>query len=1135
MKCSECQTDNPEKKKFCYECGARLSLLCPQCGAEIFPRDKFCSECGQKLDEAKEERDKSTAEVEEERKQVTVLFSDVSGYTAMTERFDPEDIKEIMSRIFGEIVQIIYKYEGFIERIIGDAVMAVFGLPRVHEDDPVRAIRAAREIHYLVENMSPDFEEKLGQPLSMHTGINTGLVVTGEVDLKKGTHGITGDTINIASRLENMALAGEILVGLETYRQAEGYFTFVKLEPIVVKGKTAPLQAFKVVREKERPVKVHRLSGMRGDFIGREAALAQLHEAVKQLSNGEGTVLSIYGDAGTGKSRLIEEFRDSLDLSRIRWVLGHAYPYSQSIPYFTLIDLFSSVWQIKESDPPEKVKEKIEINIDQLMGKGGEVTPYLGSLYALDYPEIKSVSPELWKSRLKEAVKVVLSALAENAPMVICLEDIHWADLSSLDLLKSILLEFRSATILLCVYRGPFALFTDHQINSLGNRYQEIKLQDFSSAEAGAMVESLLKTKDLPQGLRQFVWGKAEGNPFYLEEVINTLVDSGILIRDDGGWQLTRALVDSDIPATVQGIIYARVDLLENGMKRILQEASVIGRTFLCEILARITQLKEHIDECLSGLEQTNLIRKRTLEPNLEYIFKHALTHEAIYHGLLRKERQEIHKRIASVIEKLFEERLSEFYETLAYHFEKGGSIHNAIYYLMKSGEKSLNKYAVDESHQYFKKAFDIMAKNPERTRKQEEFLMDLLIKWAFVFHYRGDFKGLKKLLLEHEGLARSLNDQSRLGMFYTQFGLSLYQTGKTKEAYACLIEALELGEKIGNKRVIGYACSHLSWLCPELGRFDEAIDFGKRGQEISGLLDSDEFLFFNSLSGIGMAYYYKGDTQKTMEVGKGLLHFARERNNIRSLVLGHSVIGCSQISAGDFPSAIASLQDAIKSSEDPWFSLFPMIFLSHCYILGNQFDDAEDTIEKIFEYSQQFGTDIIRTPAYILMGVLTISKGNPSRGLKILHKAQEELLKNERKYVYATAEGIIGKIYLQIVKGVPFRLSMAKNIGFLIKNVPFARRKAEVHLNNAVRLSEKIGAKGTVALASLDLGLLYKAKGKKEQARVYLTKAIEIFEQCQAEKYLKQAQEKITLTRQFGGHLMPQINPGIRSNRYED
>lgn len=1108
MKCPECQADNREKKKFCHECGARLSLLCPQCGAEILPRDKFCSECGQKLDEAKEGTEKSTAEVEGERKHVTVLFSDLSGYTAMTERLDPEDVKEIMSRIFGEIAQVIAKYEGFIERFIGDAVMALFGVPRVHEDDPVRAIKAAIEIHELLEVMSPRLEEKVGQPFTMHSGINTGLVVTGEVDLKKGTHGITGDTINIASRLENMAQAGEILVGLETYRQAEGYFTFVKLEPIVVKGKTDPLQAFKVLREKERPVKVHRLSGMRGDLIGREAALAQLHEAVEQLSKGESTVFSIYGDAGTGKSRLIEEFRDSLDLSRIQWVLGHAYPYSQSIPYFTLIDLFSSVWQIKESDPPEKVKEKIEINIDQLMGKGGEVTPYLGSLYALDYPEIKSVSPELWKSRLKEAVKVVLSALAKNAPMVICLEDIHWADPSSLELLKSILLEFRSAAILLCVYRGPFALFTDQQVSSLGNRYQEIKLQDFSSAEAGEMVESLLKTKDLPQGLQQFVWGKAEGNPFYLEEVINTLVDSGILIRDNGGWQLTRSLVDSDIPPTVQGVISARLDLFEKWMKRILQEASVIGRTFLCEILARTTQFKEHIDQCLSGLEQTNFIRKRTLEPDLEYIFKHALTHEAVYNGLLRKERQKIHKRIASVIEKLFEERLSEFYETLAYHFEKGGSVHNAIYYMMKSGEKSLNKYAVEESHQYFKKAFDIMAKNPERTREQEEFLIDLLIKWAFVFHYRGDFKGLKKLLLEHEGLARSLNDQARLGMFYTQFGLSLYQTGEIKEAYACLIEALELGEKIGNKRVIGYACSHLSWLCPELGRLDEAIDFGKRGKEISRLLDSDEFLFFNSLSGIGLAYYYKGDTKKTMEVGRGLLNFAQERSNIRSLVLGHFVIGCSQIIAGDFPSAIASLQDAIKSSEDPWFSLFPMLLLGFCYVLSNQFDEAEDAIEMIFKYSQQFGTDIIRTPAHILRGVLTIRKGNPSRGLKILDKAQEEHLKNERKYVYATAEVIIGEIYLQIVKGVPLRLSMAKNIGFLIKNVPSARRKAEVHLNNAVKISEEIGAKGTVALASLDLGLLYKAKGEKEQARVCLTKAIHVFEQCQAEKYLKQAKE---------------------------
>jgi class 3 adenylate cyclase len=1107
MKCPRCQTINTDTKKFCRECGARILPLCPACGAEVSSEDKYCGECGQQLEGIKEAK-KTIPMSEGERKHVTVLLSDLSGYTTMSERLDPEEVKEITTRIFGEIAKIIYKYEGFVEKYAGDAVMALFGVPKAHEDDPIRAIRVAREIHKLVKSMSPEIERKTGQPICMHTGMHTGLVVTGEVNLEKGTHGVAGDVINVASRLSGAAGADEILVGQEVFRQGVGYFDFEAKGAIEAKGKSERVLAYKVVAPKEEPVALHGLSILRSELIGRKAEIQELREAAADLRKGKGSIFSICGDAGTGKSRLVEEFKAGFDAAEIQWLEARAYAYYQNIPYFPLIDLLNRILHIKEEDRPENVRKKVELGIRTLVEHYETIIPYIGSLYSLSYPEVQDLSPEFWKAKLREVVKTLLSALVLKAPTVFFLEDLHWADPSFVELLRTTILEIRQPAIVLCVYRPTFSLFTSHQLRGLEKVYREIRLQELSSSEAQEMLTSLLKSDQIPSELRRLVQDKAEGNPFYLEELINSLVESETLIRKNAQWRITRPIRNADISSTVHGIIAGRLDRLERECKRLLQEASVIGRSFLYEILKQVTDIKDQCERCLLGLERLDLIRTRAVLPDLEYIFKHALTQEVAYNGLLKRERQEIHNRIANVMEQLFQERLSESYETLAYHFEKGGSAQNAIYYLMKSGEKSLNKYAVEESHQYFKKAFDIMAKIPQRTRQQEEFLIDLLIKWAFVFHYRGDFNGLKKLLLEHEGLTRSLNDQARLGMFYTQLGLSLYQTGKIKEAYACLLEALELGEKIGNKRVIGYACSHLSWLCPELGRLDEAIDFGKRGKEISRLLDSDEFLFFNSLSGIGLAYYYKGDAKETMEVGRDLLTFAQERSNIRSLVLGHFVIGCSQIIAGDFPSAIGSLQDAIKSSEEPWFSLFPMLLLGFCYVLNDQFDEAENAIEKIFKYSQQFGTDIIRTPAQILRGVITIRNGNPSSGLKILDKAQEEHLKNERKYVYATAEVIIGEIYLQIVKGVSLRLSMAKNIGFLIKNVPSARRKAEVHLNKALRVSEEIGAKGTAALASLDLGLLYKAKGEKELARICLTKAIHAFKRCQAEQYLKQAKE---------------------------
>jgi len=230
MKCPKCQFDNKEGAKFCLQCGERLELQCPQCGKLLPLLAKFCDECGQRL-EVITETEKAVPQTEGERKHVTVLFSDLSGYTAMSERLDPEEVKEITSRIFGEISKVINKYEGFVEKFVGDAVMALFGVPNAHEDDPLRAIRAAREIHELVDTISPEVEKKIGQPISMHTGINTGLVVTGEVDMEKGTHGVAGDTINLASRLSSLAKADEILVSPDTYRHAEGHFTFESLTP----------------------------------------------------------------------------------------------------------------------------------------------------------------------------------------------------------------------------------------------------------------------------------------------------------------------------------------------------------------------------------------------------------------------------------------------------------------------------------------------------------------------------------------------------------------------------------------------------------------------------------------------------------------------------------------------------------------------------------------------------------------------------------------------------------------------------------------------------------------------------------------------------------------------------------------
>ena len=1111
MKCPKCQFENREEAKFCLQCGEKLELSCPQCGKELPLLSKFCDGCGQRLDEAVE-REEKAPEIEGERKHVTVLFSDLSGYTAMSEKLDPEEVKEITSRMFGEISQVISKYEGFVEKFVGDAVMALFGVPKAHEDDPIRAIRVAREIHELVDALSPEIEKRIGQPISMHTGINTGLVVTGEVNIEKGTHGVAGDTINLASRLSSLAEAGEIMVGSDTYRQAEGHFGFEILEPTAVKGKAEPVQVYRLLSPKERPVTVHRLSGLRADLTGRKAEIGQLAEAVDGLRAGKGRIFSICGDAGTGKSRLVEEFKATLDLEEIQWLEGHAYAYAQNIPYFPLIDLLNRVLHIEEGDPPERVREKVESGVEDLVGKKEDVVPYIGTLYSISYPQIEEVSPEFWKSRLQDAMQMTLTALARRAPTVFFLEDLHWADPSFVELLRYAFLEVRQPAIVLCVYRPTFSLFTSHQVSGIGKIYHEIRLQDLSLSDAQDMLESLLKTERIPSDLKRLIQSKAEGNPFYLEELVNSLIESETLIRDNGNWKITRLISESEISSTIHGLISGRLDRLEEETKRILQEASVIGRAFLYDILKRITELEDRIDRGLSTLERLDLIRARSLQPDLEYMFKHPLTQEVVYNGLLKKERQVIHEQIALVMEQLFQDRLPEFYETLAFHFKQGRSIHRAVDYLMKSGEKNLKRYAVEESHQYYKEAFDLLSIKPDKSKEEEELLIDLLIKWAFVFYYLGDFKGLTDLLSDHKTLAESLDDKARLGMFYGWLGFALLSRGKNNDSYRYLCKALEIGEDVGNKQVVGYACTWLIWTCLVLGLYDDAIVYGERAQEISKFFKSDHYLYLKSLGGLAHTYCHKGDRKKAFEAGKGLLEYGQRYSNNRSMFMGHVEMGFSYFISGDPPSAAEAAQRAITVSVDPFYSLGGKLLLVLSYLSSDRLREAEENAHEILNFSQKFGCEIWGTPSLMGLGVITIAKGRMGEGLKIIEDARQLFLESGNRWYLARSESILAKVYLQMVEGAkPINLSMmAKNIGFLVKNVPFASKKTEDHCNKAIEVAKEIGAKGILGEAYLDLGLLHKAKGRKDKARECILEAINYFTQCEAEGYLIQAKDAL-------------------------
>ncbi len=663
--------------------------------------------------------------------------------------------------------------------------------------------------------------------------------------------------------------------------------------------------------------------------------MAELRDAVERLRQGKGSIFSICGAAGTGKSRLVEEFKAGLDLNKIQWVEAHAYAYSQNISYFPLIDFLNRILGIDEKDASEEVKQKIESGMESLLGnKKDEAVPYLGRLYSLSYPQVENVSSEFWKSRLQMAVLSIFTALSAKAPTVFFMEDLHWADPSFMELIRRAFLEIRQPAIVLCTYRPTLSLFTGQQQASVAKYYHEILLENLTLSDAQSMLESLLKTESIPSDLKRWVQNKAEGNPFYLEELINSLIESDRLVQDSAGWKLTGSLTEADIPSSLHGIISGRLDRLEKQAKRILQEASVIGRDFLYEILKRISELQERIDGELNQLERLDLIRTRSFQPDLEYMFKHALTQEIVYNGLLKKQRRQIHEQIAQVMENLFKDRLTEFHETLAFHYARGESQMKAVDYLLKSGEKCLERYAAEEAQQYFEKAYEIITSKEELTESEQITLIDILNNWGYAFYYLGEVGKLIDRFKTHQTIADSLDDKARTGMFYVWLGDSHYMAGKANDSYVYLHKALQFGEETRDQKVIGYSCAWLTWPCAEIGLFAEGIGYGEKAKKIAELFPSDQYLFFISLSGLCYIYCLNGRMNKGLEGAKCLLEYGEKNANSRSKVLGYFINAGANYGTGDIVTAQKNAILAIEAALDPVYPQFGIsVFRSIVYI----------------------------------------------------------------------------------------------------------------------------------------------------------------------------------------------------------
>jgi class 3 adenylate cyclase/tetratricopeptide (TPR) repeat protein len=688
MECPICRSINPSEFKFCGRCGSEISQS---------------SGSGEKPSEHKSER-----------KHVTVLFSDLSGYTAMTERLDPEAVRTILNKIFKTISNIIEKFDGFVERYIGDSVMAVFGIPKAHEDDPSRAVHAAFEIHSAIKSM-PWIREKTGHPVFMHTGINTGLVVTGEVNAETGSHGLTGLTINIASRLEGLSKDDEILVGPETYKLTKHLFDFQALKPVSVKGKSELLPVYKALSKKQRAFP----EPSKTSFSGRTEEIALLTELSDLiLRTGSGHIVFIIGDPGIGKSRLVEEYKKQFSPDGLLWLEGRSSSYLQETSYGTFLNILKKYAGIKDADDDIKGWNKLEEKLTRLFPEEvPDTLPYLATLLSLKVKgnllnKVLFLDGEAFKNQIFRAFYLFLKRLTEDRPVVLEFEDYHWADQSTVDLLGHLIPMVCDVPLLLLFVSRDTKNLPAAETRTLlqkeySGHYSEIILEPLSRETILELAGKKLNFEPISSELSGLIHRKCEGNPLYLEELFRTLNHGNLIEKNEatGQYTITPLAGKVPIPDTLRGIVESSIDRLDEDIKDLLKSASVIGRNFFYRLLEAVEKSNEHLDSELSVLVRENLIKKNTQNPEPEYFFYHDLIRDAAYETILLTHREKLHRKVGEAIENIFNDQIEKFYGLLSYHFAKASQWGKAQKYLVKAGDQASRIAGDSEALAYYKKA----------------------------------------------------------------------------------------------------------------------------------------------------------------------------------------------------------------------------------------------------------------------------------------------------------------------------------------------------------------------------------------------------------------------------------------------
>jgi class 3 adenylate cyclase/tetratricopeptide (TPR) repeat protein len=1120
MKCPKCQAENPETRKFCRECGAKLVLVCPQCHFENLPTDRFCGECGTVLEKAKAappidySKPKSytpkfladkilttRSSIEGERKLVTVLFADVANFTPITEKLDPEEIHQIMDGCFRVLMDEIHKYEGTINQFTGDGVMALFGAPVAHEDHAQRACYAALAI----QNSLADYGEKLkkerGIDFKMRIGLNSGPVVVGSIgdDLRMDYTAI-GDTTNLASRMQSTAKPGAILSSGHTYKLVRDYFKFESLGKIQIKGKEESQEAYELIRTSEVKTRIEAaaVSGLT-KFVGRRREMEALHEALEKVRSGSGQVVGIVGEAGVGKSRLILEMRKQFPKDEFSYLEGRCLHYGSSMAYLPLLDILRSYFGIKEGEQESLIKKKMNEKISELDQKLKIVLPPFQELLSLKVEDeaYLKLEPKQRKEQTFEVLRDLVIRLSQQRPLILVVEDLHWIDKTSEELLDYLIGSLAHARVLLVLLHRPE--YT-HQWGS-NSYFNRVVLNQLTLKSSAEMMKVILGDGEADTELSDLILQRASGNPFFMEELIHTLLENGSILKKNNKYVLVRNPVELQVPDTIQGIIAARIDRLKEDLKGIMQVASVIGREFAFGILQAISGMGEELAAHLQNLKRLEFIYEKSLFPELEYIFKHALVQEVAYNGLLIRRRKEIHQKIGRVIEGLYTERLEEFYETLAHHYARSDEQEKAYRYLKLSGDKAYSRHANWEAFRYYRQAIEISDRMP-----QTESIKNEEIEARFRLYRPAMFLGYPEETLQplQEGadLSRKLGEPRRAAEFESKLAAAYAFRGQSALAARHGERCFEEAEQVADLDLMAETARDLCFAYSLSGAYRKVLALTSR---IIPLLEMENKHEVYGRTGstharlciyAGMALGYLGRFEEGIASCEKARLAALRRTDSRTFFIGFFEMTSGMIfnTKGDGKAAVEHLQRALQIFEHTnaltIFGPLTSAHLGYGHTLLGDPETGREYAERGIKLQNDASIATFLSFVHFVLGDCSVTLDDPEKSL--LHG--EESLRLARLHGAKDFEGLA--------------LMLLGRVRALLGSPEF--HHSENLLQQAIRVFADEGLRPYTAQANFYAGQAFALHGQSEKAREHLRIADEMFQEMSMSYWLTQSQKAL-------------------------